>query len=174
MLMLLSLSPLSGLLSCRTMATTRYPDAVDEQLKRFADTYNSLASREPNLPGIRSLAQLNERLLAGFSAADLSVLTSALYLQARERVASRARPITDDDVRAALSRPIDMSRFGRPFLERTLADAHARAARDPRYREALRTMLPPGTIACRDVDTGVLYSPALCQHLLDIGFFILA
>jgi len=172
MLMLLALSPLPGLLSCRTLAPTRPLDAADQQLKRFADNYNSLARSEPNLPGIRSLAQINERLVAGFSSADVSMLTSAFYLDTRERAASIRRPITQDDVRGALSRPIDMSRFGRPFLERRLTEARERAARDPEYRRALR-ILPPGTIMCVD-ESGVTYSPFLCEFLLRIGFLMLA
>jgi hypothetical protein len=173
LLLLFALAPIPALISCRTMEPTRPLDAADQQLKRFADGFNALARREPGLPGVQSLAQLNERLLAGFSAGDRSLLTAALYLDARERAASILRPITEADVRAALSRPIDMSRYSRPFLERRLAEAKARAARDLAYRRALRISLPPGTIMCVD-ETGATYSPALCEFLLNIGILALA
>lgn len=142
LLLCFAASPLA-LLSCRTggrIVTPPSSDLADEQLNRVGNEYELLARREPNLPGVRSLAQLNNQLVAGFSASDLSLLASALHLQGRERVAQARRPITQTDMRAILSNPIDMSGYGRSFLERTLTQARDRAAADPRYRHELDTV----------------------------------
>ena len=144
-LRLLALSPMPALASCATGSlppgATPNADRADEQLSRVVEAYAGLAQREPGLPGLQSLSRLNENLLADFSAPDLSLLASALYLQARQRVrAAKRRPIGETDVRAALSKRIDVARYNRPFFERTLATAKARMARDPGYRQELETV----------------------------------
>jgi hypothetical protein len=80
------------------------------------------------------LAGLSANLTAWFSDADLSLLASALYLQARPRVRAAKRPIGESGVRAVLARPIDISRFSHRSLKRTLTQTKARMARDARYR----------------------------------------
>jgi hypothetical protein len=139
LLALLASSPLI-LASCKSLATTDNSSAgvADKQIKRVLDGHDALVRSHPTLPGIRSLAQFNEQLAEGFSPADLSTLAAAFSLKASEQVARIRRPITKTDVRSALSRPIDMAPYGRSFLERTLAEARAREATDPAYRQELQ------------------------------------
>jgi hypothetical protein len=139
LLSLLAASPLI-LASCRSLGTTDASSGglADKQIDRVTDAYNALRRSDPTLPGIQSLAHLNERLAEGLSPADLSLLTAAFYLKASEQVIRIPRTITMTDVRSVLSRPIDMAPYGRPFLEQTLAEARARAATDPAYGKELQ------------------------------------
>jgi hypothetical protein len=145
-LRLFALSPLPVLASCAT-GLSPYADPADEQINRVIQAYTELARRKPDLPGVRSLARLNETL-AKFSDADLSLLASALYLQAQQRVRAAKRPLAESDVPAVLSKPIDISRFSRRSLERTLKQAKARMAQDVRYRGQLDAV-PIGSISLR-------------------------
>ena len=138
-LALLASSPLM-LVSCKSLGTDGASSAAlaDKQVDLVIDSYNSLARSNPTLPGIQSLGHFNERLADGLSPADLSLLTAAFYLKARQQVARSPRAITMADVRSVVSGPIDMAPYGRPFLEQTLAEARAREAADPAYRRELQ------------------------------------
>jgi hypothetical protein len=128
LLWLLALSPVPALTSSAG-GLFRRADPADEQINRVGQAYIELARREPDLPGVRSLTRLNKSF-AGFSDADGSLLASALYLQARQRVRTAASPLRES---AVLSKPVDISRFSRRSLERTLKQTKARMAQDAGY-----------------------------------------
>lgn len=80
----------------------------------------------------------------------------------------------DGDVRRALSKPIDISRYNRPFLERTLANAKARMARDARYGQVLGAAPIASRIPCVNPVTGANIPWWLCiiGAILVIGLII--
>ncbi len=138
LLTLLALAPLPILAGCKGAGPRPEPgpgsDAADRQVGFVVEAQRAISRREPGLPGLRSLARINEKMAEGLSQADLSLLAAALSITAGEQIARLARPIAMADVRSALSQPIDMAPYGRSFLDRTLAEARAREATEPAYR----------------------------------------
>jgi hypothetical protein len=125
--------------------------SAESQFQTVLDSLGRIARAEPKLPGVQSLMALDEKRLAkGFSPADQKLLEGALYLegitQLEKAAAGRAssaavakplRPITEADVREALSKPIDTSSYGHEYFARVLREAKARAATDRAYRRRL-------------------------------------
>jgi hypothetical protein len=131
-----------------------YETKAGEAESQFNTVLNSLgrvASAEPDLPGVRSLRAVDQKRLGeGFSKADLKILEGALYLegiaQFEKAAAGRTpsggdtkplRRVTEADVREALSKPIDTSRYGREYFAGVLAEAKRKSASDRAYRRRL-------------------------------------
>lgn len=143
------LAQLSVLVGCRSTS----PNPSSAELDTLFDAIAHYGTSQANLPGVRSLLALDtERLRQGFSESDLNILVGALYLEAGRQLADtrsatnlsdqtvapvRRRPLTDADVLAVLSKPIDTSRFGHDYFLGLLTDAKTRLARDPQYRYQL-------------------------------------
>jgi|GEM_PF-5304937 len=154
--------------SCRTPAAQRSTDATDRGLIQLAQRSEVIARAEPDLPGLRLLERA-EVLIDGFGR-DAPLLRAALYLHARERLMSAGPPLSETGVRAALARPADPDRFGRPFLERTLAEARIRAAGDAGYAQALQ--VGGGGWRCIDEDGFEIFTSNLCLRLIRRGILI--
>src|SRR5206468_1282369 len=89
---------------------------------------------EPELPGVHDLLAFTKSHLArGFTSSDLDILSGALYLEAEHQLhgnrpgqaaadvpspTRQRRPITADDVRAALSKPISTAAYGREYFKK--------------------------------------------------------
>lgn len=130
-------------------------DRVALRMNELKASFTRVARRERDLPGVRSLAQIPDNPAAGMSAVDQSLLAAVLYLDARERLARTSRPIRDEEVRAVLARPIDISQINPQSLQRRLEEARARLESDPGYSGLLRLYeSDPFATHCEDMLTG--------------------
>lgn len=113
-------------------------DPAGDQVKQVVADIGRVSETDRDLPGVRSLASLSPTLLAGMTPDDERLLNAALFLDARDRLKGAAKPLDRAGVRTVLSGPLDMSRFERRVLDRTLAEAKARAQTDRDYAAAVR------------------------------------
>lgn len=150
LLILCALAPVSALAACDRSPATREPvpaepaepappaDPAGEQVKRVVAEIGRLSAAEPDLAGVRSLSGLSGALVAGLTPDDESLLTAALFLDARALLRGAAKPLDEAGVRAVLEKPIEVSRLDRALVERTLAEAKTRMAADREYAREVR------------------------------------
>lgn len=138
--------------ACKTTPLT--VASVDEQIARIGRDLIMVARRNPDLPGVRSLARL-ESSAASMSAGDEAMLNAALHIQLRERLTRHRRTFGLEQIRTTLSRPIDVSRFGDAWALDELATAKRRAETEPGYGAALNRIINnPSHMHCEKLLTG--------------------
>jgi hypothetical protein len=125
---------------------------VASELNLVMKSIERLGSTQPRLAGVRSLLAIDQKRLGrGFNDADLEILVGAIYLEAIRQLQSipvkgktaklhtpaTRRRITEADVKALLSKPINTRPYGHAYFARILDEAKAKLASDPLYRRQL-------------------------------------
>lgn len=131
---------LATMASCKTSPVAENANSVTGRLIRLADTASVVAKREPNLPAVRALAVQPTDPIMALSEADQGLLTSSLYLDVRERLASTREPTGEAAIRETLARPLHYPRYTSEYLSRTLGATKVRMETDSSYREAMFVM----------------------------------
>jgi hypothetical protein len=131
-------------LAAATSCTTRTGDGGDvtasQSLSRLADAAYVVAKREPGLPGVRAMSEQSSNSISGLSEADQALVTSALYFDVRNRLASRKLPVGEAGIRTALAKPLNYPRYTSEYLSTTLAATRERMNRDPDFQNAMYVM----------------------------------
>ena len=154
------------------------PHQLDPEILAISDAFTRIATQDPRIPGVRDLLKIEKSNLGhGLTSSDLEILTGALYLEAERQlhafssaqhsvVSSQAvpeipsptrqrRPINTDDVKAALSKPINTAPYGREYIETILRDAKENLATDPGFQTQLNGAQASASALRKKIDTPI-------------------